>query len=68
MSRVTEYCIVTGEDSGDLAEKINARLADGWKLRGDLVVFHEHLLQAMVLRRKSGKRIRKTSEDQISRS
>jgi len=68
MSRITEYFIVTGENSEDLAEKINTRLAEGWKLRGSLIVYHEHLLQAIVRRKQSEKRIRKTSEDQVSRS
>ncbi len=68
MSRITEYCIVTGKNSEDLAGEINTRLANGWKLRGNLVIYHEHLLQAMVRRKQSGKRIRKTSEDQVSRS
>ena len=63
MSRIGEYAVITGKDSEDLTTKINEKLNEGWRPRGNLVVRGEQLLQTIVRREKPGKRIRKTSED-----
>ncbi|RLE19431.1 MAG: hypothetical protein DRJ50_12200 [Actinobacteria bacterium] len=63
MSRIIEYAVITGKDSEDLTIKVNEKLNEGWRPRGNLVVLGDQLLQPIVLREQPGKRIRKTSED-----
>ena len=63
MSRIAQYDIITAGDSKSLADKVNEKIADGWKPFGNPFPHAGHLLQALVLTTKAEKRIRKTSED-----
>ena len=63
MSRIIEYAVITGKDSDDLTTKVNEKITEGWRPRGNLVVHGDQLLQPIVHRKKPGKRIRKISED-----
>jgi len=37
MSRIVEYAVITGKDSDDLTTKVNEKLNEGWRLRGNIV-------------------------------
>jgi len=63
MGGAKRYELVSAATVGELSDKVNELMAEGWTVHGSPVTHSRKLVQAMVLTSKSGKRIRRTSED-----
>lgn len=42
------YKIVTGKDVGELEEKVNKELDQGWEIFGNLTIFNNLLIQSII--------------------
>jgi hypothetical protein len=62
MALIGEYDVVVG-DTVTLAREVSERIAAGWEPYGPPVSHGKHIVQALVRRTSTGKRIRRTSED-----
>jgi hypothetical protein len=63
MGGAKRYELVSAATAGELSEKVNEMMGEGWKEHGPPVPHSGQLVQAMVVTGKRAKRIRKTSED-----
>lgn len=63
MGGAKRYELVSAATVGELSEKVNEMMGQGWKVHGPPVTHSGQLVQAMVAAGKSGKRVRRTSED-----
>ena len=63
MTQTKSFTLLTAKTADDLSQLVNEHLADGWRLFGKPFFGAGHLYQAVVLKKGSAKRLRKTTED-----
>ncbi len=63
MTNAFSFNLITSETATDLSQTVNEHLADGWRLFGKPFWGGDHLYQAVILKKGSRKRLRKTTED-----
>ena len=63
MARTSEYQLVSAPTAEKLSELVNAKLAEGWLLYRGPFAENVQISQAIILKRKADKRLRKTIGD-----
>ena len=63
MSRVVDYELIGAGDAREATKQVKDRIKDGWRPFGGPFSHEGQIVQAMVMKGRAGKRIRKSSED-----
>ena len=63
MTKPSAFNLITSKTAEDLSAQVNNHLTDGWRLYGKPFFGDGNLYQAVILKKESEKRLRRTTED-----